>query len=65
VSHQRRVNFVKAMMVYKEVGYPHVMMPEQVPYRATPGTPIKRSRSLADKSGRDSDWECMVGASGS
>ncbi len=26
------VNFVKAMMVYKEVGYPYMMMPDHVPH---------------------------------
>ena len=26
------VDFVKAMMVYKEVGYPYLMMPDHVPY---------------------------------
>jgi mannonate dehydratase len=25
------INFVKAMMVYKEVGYPYMMMPDHVP----------------------------------
>jgi len=28
------VNFVKVMMVYKEVGYPYMMMPDHVPHHA-------------------------------
>ena len=28
------INFVKAMMVYREVGYPHMMMPDHVPHHS-------------------------------
>ena len=39
------IDFVKAIRVYKEVGYPYMLMPDHVPLAAESRSPDRCSRS--------------------